>query len=599
MKKLYAFIALWLVMGGVFAQTQQGYVKTKGRMVNGKLVPGQGLVGATVSIQGRTPVLVNAADGAFSFPVPTSQFRLDSVNKKGYQLVDVESCPKTYERSSNPLYIVMETPEQQLQDKLNAERKIRRNLQKQLQAKEDEIETLRQENKISLEAYQLSLQQLYAEQESNEQLIKDMARRYSELDYDQLDEFYRQVSSFIENGELVKADSMLSTRGDITTQVESIKQRGQTIMEQDEQLQKAKAVQAADIDEAAHRCYSYFETFAAQHLNDTAAYYLELRASLDTTNVEWQDDAGAFIEEYIADYAKALAYNQRGLRWSIAQYGEQSNNTADEYDNIGSVYFEMSDYDMAMECHLKAFAIKKTLFSEDHIEMARTYSEIGVTYFTLGDYEKSLDFQNKALSIYRKTFGEESTDVASAYNEIGTTYFGMGEYENALKFFREKALPIYIKVYGTDHPDVALLYNNIGISYHYLKDYEKSLESNYEALSIRKKVFGEKHPDVAWSYDNLGFTYCGLGDYEKALEYHNKSLELYKKTIGEEHSTIAGVYDNIGWVYERQNDYETALEYYQKAYKLLVPFMGEDHPYTILVKERLIKAEAILKEQKK
>jgi len=52
-------------------------------------------------------------------------------------------------------------------------------------------------------------------------------------------------------------------------------------------------------------------------------------------------------------------------------------------------------------------------------------------------------------------------------------------------------------------------------------------------------------------------------------------------------------------VYERQNDYETALEYYQKAYKLLVPFMGEDHPYTILVKERLIKAEAILKEQKK
>ena len=167
------------------AQTQQGYVKTKGRMVEGKLVPGQGLKGATVSIKGRTAVLVNSDDGSFSFPVPDIQFHLDSVNKKGYQLVDMDLCPKTYRLSSNPLYIVMETPEQQLQDKLNAEKNIRRNLQKQLQDKEDEIEALKKENKISLEDYHKALQKLYDEQENNEQLISDMAKRDSELDYDQ------------------------------------------------------------------------------------------------------------------------------------------------------------------------------------------------------------------------------------------------------------------------------------------------------------------------------------------------------------------------------------------------------------------------------
>jgi hypothetical protein len=73
------------------------------------------------------------------------------------------------------------------------------------------------------------LQKLYQDQENNEQLIKDMAKRYSELDYDQLDEFYRKVSYYIENGELMKADSLLKTRGDITAQVADIKQRGQTI----------------------------------------------------------------------------------------------------------------------------------------------------------------------------------------------------------------------------------------------------------------------------------------------------------------------------------------------------------------------------------
>ena len=241
-KALFLFFAL-LTSVLATAQTQQGFVKTKGRMVNGKLVPGEGLKGATVSIQGRSSVIVQSDNGAFSFPVPNSQFRLDSVRKKGYQLVDMDACPKSYKYSNNPLYIVMETPDQQLQDKLDAERKIRRNLQKQLQAKEDEIETLKEENKISLEEYQKSMQQLYAEQESNEKLISDMAERYSELDYDQLDEFYRQVSYCIENGELTKADSLLRTRGDINKQVSDILQRGQAIQEEKEQLQKAEAVQ--------------------------------------------------------------------------------------------------------------------------------------------------------------------------------------------------------------------------------------------------------------------------------------------------------------------------------------------------------------------
>ncbi|MBO6025754.1 MAG: hypothetical protein J6P73_00725 [Bacteroidales bacterium] len=58
----------------------------------------------------------------------------------------------------------------------------------------------------------------------------------------------------------------MKTRGDITAQVADIKQRGQTLQEERSQLEKAEAVQLADIEEAARRCYSYFETFKAQCL---------------------------------------------------------------------------------------------------------------------------------------------------------------------------------------------------------------------------------------------------------------------------------------------------------------------------------------------
>ena len=354
MKKHFFIIAFLLLSLMASAQTQQGFVKTKGRLVNGKLVPGQGLKGATISVHGRNTVLVKSDDGAFSFPISESQFCLDSVKKKGFQLVDLDACPRAYKPSSNPLYIVMETPEQQLQDKLNAEKKIRRNLQKQLQDKEDEIEALKEENKISMEEYQKSLQQLYAEQESNEQLIRDMAQHYSELDYDQLDEFYRQVSYCIENGELVKADSLLRTRGDIVTQVESIKQHGQVIMEQDEQLQKAKKAQQADMEEAAQRCFGFYETFKAQHLNDTAAYFLELRSSLDTTNTEWLEETAGFVTVYLADYDKALDYLNKALKIRLSDYNENHPKVAKSYSDISSVYRYQGDYEKAMEYDNKA-----------------------------------------------------------------------------------------------------------------------------------------------------------------------------------------------------------------------------------------------------
>lgn len=52
------------------AQTQQGYVKTKGRLTNtGTYVKGTPLTGVTVSVRGRNAVL-SKGNGTFSFVVP-------------------------------------------------------------------------------------------------------------------------------------------------------------------------------------------------------------------------------------------------------------------------------------------------------------------------------------------------------------------------------------------------------------------------------------------------------------------------------------------------------------------------------------------------
>ena len=579
MKKLFYLIILFQMSLAVYAQTQKGIVKTRGRMINGQLVPGEGLNDATIKLYGgrnMTSKQVGKDKGVFSFPVPSQTFRVVEVLKNGYKLVDADVVSRTRKYSTEPLYLVMETPEQQQEDKLAAERKIRRTLTRQLQEREDEIELLKSQNKLSQEAYQKALQKLYAEQQDNEKLISDMAKEYAVLDYDQMDDFYRQVAYCIENGQLSKADSLLRSKGDVNAQVDEQLKRGQAIQQAKEELTKAEAVHEAGNEELAQRCYKFYETFLMKHQNDSAAHYLELRARLDTTNLDWLNETGLFIQDYLADYTLALTYYQRVLRQALAQYGEKNDWVAVSYNNIGRIYYEQCLYTQALEYYQKALEIWKELFGERHSDVATSYNNIGVVYYDQGSYTQALEYHQKALEIRKEVLGERHPDVATSYNNIGVVYDELGSYAQALEYY-QKALEIRREVFGERHPDVATSYNNIGAVYYYQGSYTQALEYSQKALMIWKEVVGEKHPDVATCYNNIGFVYYNQGLYNQALEYYQKALDIRKEILGEKHPDVAQSYNNIGLLYNNQGLYNQALEYYQKALEIWKDVFGERH----------------------
>jgi hypothetical protein len=254
---------IWLLIGLFMAliasaQTQKGIVKTKGRLgANSTVIAGTRLSGATVTVRGGNSV-VSGSNGAFSLTIPSNSYYLQNVQKPGYVLTDPDVLSKQYAYSKNPLTLVMETPSQQTDDKLAAEKKIRRTLQRQLQEKEDEIELLKEQHKVSEEEYRKQLQELYAQQESNEKLINEMAERYSKMDFDEVDEFNRRISSLILEGKLTEADSLLNTKGDINSRAATLRQH-QDVNAQAEQeltikqkkLEKSKAMTQKELEDLA------------------------------------------------------------------------------------------------------------------------------------------------------------------------------------------------------------------------------------------------------------------------------------------------------------------------------------------------------------
>ena len=243
MKKFLVILCLLATVSVAFAQTQRGYVKTRGRLAaNGTTIPGTRLSGVILVLKDNTTV-VSDSNGMFMFSDPSKKFCITKVLKNGYQLCNRDLLGKTHSYSTNDLWVVMDTLDNDvLADKLAIERMIRRTLQKQINDKENEIEALKEQQKITEEEYQKKLQALYQSQENNEKIISEMAERYSTLDFDRLDDFQRRVAAFIQNGELTRADSLLNTKGSINT---AIKENAEDLKKRQEEQSKSEALYAA------------------------------------------------------------------------------------------------------------------------------------------------------------------------------------------------------------------------------------------------------------------------------------------------------------------------------------------------------------------
>ena len=459
MKKFY-FVFFLLLVGISFAssQTQRGYVKTRGRLQSdGTIIPGTRLSGATVTLKGNKSV-TSGANGVFSFAVSNKSFCIINVRKDGYQIYDRDLLGKPHSYSSNDLLVVMDTPDNVLADKLASERKIRRTLQRKLTEKEDEIEALKEQHKITEEQYQKQLQALYKSQENNdEKLISEMAEYYSTIDFDQMNEFQHRVAAFIQNGELTRADSLLNTKGSkggekgpnrenqavLSANAEELKKR-------QEEHEKGEALLTKTIEDIAADCYSRADICKNRHDNDSAAFWLRMRADIDTLNIEWQLEAGSFIYDYLSDFTTSLHYYHRALAVAIAQEGENGENVATSYNNIGVAYFaaiqkgdDVSDFEELIE----TMAFTATTVGDDtpaaHAGMEGEYVVLEFADWTI-ESDSSLFDKNEELRGKPKTIVVMKGDAISQYhfeNTIGVRLkfkkIGSQEKQRILKAYRE------------------------------------------------------------------------------------------------------------------------------------------------------------------
>lgn len=655
----WIFISLLMTIA-LSAQTQRGFVKTKGRMVNGKHVSGKGLPGASVTIQGGNIVGVKNTDGSFSFVVPAQAFLISAVRKNGYQLVDEDVVTRPFKYSANPIYLVMETPEQQIQDKLDAESKLRRTLQHQLQKREDEIKAMT----VSLQEKQRLLQELYQTQQSNEKLIAEMAKQYAAMDYDQMDDLNQRISDAILNGRLTEADSLLHMKGDISTRFAEIKREQQ--IEADEEIELTKRQKSLalskegtqkKLEDTAEDCYKLFNICIMENQHDSAAYYIKLRAELDTTNADWQFDAASYLHQQ-NQYQESESYYNKALEI----FRKQAEITPQTYEpiivrtlnNLAIIYAKTRIGSESMSLFYEALELNRKLFQNNpqayELTAATILNNLAIWYLNEDRYEESEQMFLEALRIRRKLADQDQQkyeyDIAVTLNNLGNLYQSVNKIEESTTCYKE-ALSIFERYAQRDEEtftaDVVATLNNLATLFYRSGQIENSkhlyrrvvltycnlAEKNpfaynpylEEAILNIKRIFNKKDEDDllakasifeqmstilpayrlehASTLNSLAVYYDNQKQHDKSEQVYLQALDLYQQlaaeSMGNYKHFVARGYSNLSYHYLLIKDFKKAEQYAEKGLKIdgTANYIYTNLALAILMQGRIEEAESI------
>ena len=233
---------------------------------------------------------------------------------------------------------------------------------------------------------------------------------------------------------------------------------------------------------------------------------------------------------------------------------------AEAYTLLGESQLNLGRNDLALENLQKA----ESLFEEQNAQQAECLENLGIIYWNNGNLDLANQYHEKALRIRQEIFGKLSVEAADSYNNLGVINLGIDGFRASLYLSRTRG--IYEKAYGTDHPKVAFALINLASANADEGNTGDALDLLNKAENIWNNLYQEKpHPSKAFTYSSFGRIY-GLEDkWEEAETFQTRALNMYKQLYGEKHPSVANAYFLLGKIKFEEGQWKDAIDIYQQS----------------------------------
>lgn len=268
-------------------------------------------------------------------------------------------------------------------------------------------------------------------------------------------------------------------------------------------------------------------------------YQESISLSLPTEELQL-DDLDAVSLNNLAN----VCYHSGYLRKAAKYYQkylikmQPSGFTGNIYNNLGAVYYYLSEFDNSLACFQKALNCYYQLFNNSHENInnsqllnfqSDTLCNLGLIFNKLGDYNQAIRYSQQALASYEQLPRE------------------------------------YIK---QKKQGQANTWGNLGISYRELQEYNLAFEYLTKSYNLAEAINDKICAGV--QLREIGITYQKVGNVNQALEnlHHSWQILSVNTCLPEEYETLI----IISQIYQENQDEDQAIKHNTLAQKIAKVF---------------------------
>ena len=595
-KTLSVLFALLISCITASAQIQNGYVRSQGTSYNRT---GSPLKGARVFVKGLNGSKVTAPNGTFNFNLGggKTQFSISSVTLKGYTLLS--PLAPAYNVGKIAVEIVMQSREERIQNEARISKVIEERITKSYNAKTRELQkkittlekALSDKKKSSdeLETQIRSLKEQLGNLDNQylkrNELIDKMVEEYVNLDYATMNNRKAELCSYIETGELEKADSLLNTI-DINKEMNDIKTLNRDIEEKESMLAKEKEIRKNKIETACMYWRGKYDIAIQNMQYDSAAVYVKNLADVDTCNFQNVFDCAVFLYKQNR-FKEAEEYYIKILK-KIEQENDSTSTIRRDwlYNNLANLYTKTQRFEESEKMHKAAIEIRERLAKENpkayEPDLAGSYNNLALLYNEIQHYDESKKNHKAAIEIHERLVKENpkayEPDLAMSYNNFANLYCKKQRYAESEKMYkaaieiRERLVKKNPKAY---EPDLVSSYDDLAFVYYETEQFKESEKTYKKAISICEQLY-ENNPQeyqkvLAFNYYWLGTTMIKNNKNHDAIVQFERSLKLCNN-IKKDGADISLYVSSLGYLvdlYTNEKNYTKAYSYNEVLIPLL------------------------------
>ena len=245
------------------------------------------------------------------------------------------------------------------------------------------------------------------------------------------------------------------------------------------------------------------------------------------------------LHKLFYDYKNELVFGEMALEIALKKE-DNKKNVAALFENLGTTYFSLGNYEKALHNFQMALKILKETFSEDIFIGGNIYFNIGCAKIFSNEVEEGIKLIKHGIFLSEKIYGEDNFHIARYYVFLAGSRRITKLSFNDQQHFYLKSIEIDEKYYGTFSHVTANDYYGYAIALQTEDIHDEALKYFKKAISARKSVLGRNDLTSGKWYLSLGVSCAQANNFKSALIYFEDSAMIIKENLNEEDDLLNG-----------------------------------------------------------